>query len=266
MGLGAEVTLAAADLEALLGGSLFAALLVFVRLGAALLLLPAWGEPFVPPRVRLLFALTLSLVVAPAARPFLPPQPGNPADLTLLILGEILVGLFIGTVARTLLSALDTAGMLIANTLGLSAAQAFNPALAALGNPLSGLLAILGVLVILATDLHHLMVLGLVDSYSLFVPGQGLLVEDAAGHISRVAADSFAVGAQLAAPFIVLGVLVNLGLGLISRLVPQVQVFFVGLPAQLAVGLIMLSLGLSALMLHWRGVFEASLRGLLAPA
>lgn len=251
------------SLDALLGGSVYALLMIFVRLGSAFLIMPGFGEQFVSPRIRLLFALAVSFLLLPILLPTMPKAPPSPADLTLLIIAEALIGIFLGTVTRMLMSALETAGMLIANQVGLSAAQAFNPAMSSPGNPVSAILGVLALMLIFATDMHHLLLMAIVDSYSLFQPGQWLPIGDVAQHLTRVMADSFLIGMQLAAPFTVIGLLFYLGLGLIARLVPQIQVFFVGVPIQIIFGLLLLGLSLTALMTFWLARFEGQLVNIL---
>lgn len=251
------------SLDAVLGGSAYAFLMIFVRLGSAFLIMPGYGEQFVSPRIRLLFALAVSFLLLPILLPAMPKAPASPADLTLLIIAEALIGIFLGTITRMLMAALETAGMLIANQVGLAAAQAFNPAMSSPGNPISAILGVLALMLIFATDLHHLLLMAIVDSYSLFKPGQWLPIGDVAQHLTRVMADSFLIGMQLAAPFTVIGLLFYLGLGLIARLVPQIQVFFVGVPIQIIFGLMLLGLSLTALMTFWLARFEGQLVNIL---
>jgi len=251
------------DIGSFIGGSVFTFLIVFVRLGATFLIMPIFGEQFVSARIRLLLALTISLVTVPVVAAYIPSQPDNPAELLVLILGEVLIGLFIGTIARTMLTALEVAGFLIANQIGLSAAQAFNPTMASPGNPVSGILGMLALLLIFATDLHHMLILAAVDSYVLFAPGEGLPLGDAAQHLVRVVSASFLTGFQMSAPFVVIGLLFFLGLGLIARLAPQIQIFFVSVPLQIGLGTLLLGLSLSSLILYWLQAFEAQLIALL---
>lgn len=253
------------DLAQFVGGQVFAFLLIFVRVGSALLILPTFGEAFVPTQIRLLFALLLSLLLVPVIGPNLPPQPTIPGELVLLILGELLVGLFIGTIARMLMSALETAGFMISQQLGLSAAQSFNPALAAPGNPAGALMGVMALVLILATDLHHMLLLAVADSYTLFEPGRPMPLSDMSEHIVRVFAKSFEIGIQISMPFVVLALLFFLGLGLIARLVPQIQVFFVGLPLQILLGTLLFAGSLSALLLFWLRHFEDQLIQMLRP-
>lgn len=250
-------------LQEFLGGAVYAYLMVFVRLGSAFLIMPGFGEQFVSPRIRLLFALAVSFLLLPILLPAMPKAPANPAELTLLIISEAMVGIFLGTIARMLTSALETAGYLIGSQIGLSAAQAYNPALATQTNAISSLLGVLGLILIFATDLHHMLLLAIADSYSLFKPGQWLPIGDVALHMSRVMADSFLLAMQMSAPFTVVGLLFFLGLGLIARLVPQIQVFFVGVPLQVILGVTLLGLSLTAVMTVWLTHFEGQLVDIL---
>jgi flagellar biosynthetic protein FliR len=91
---------------------------------------------------------------------------------------------------------------------------------------------------IFALDLHHLVITALNDSYTLFRPGEVPMIGDVAALMAKTVAAAFRIGVQLAAPFLVFGLLFNLGLGILSRLMPQMQVFFIALPAQIAIVLI----------------------------
>jgi flagellar biosynthesis protein FliR len=112
---------------------------------------------------------------------------------------------------------------------------------------------------IFATDLHHLVIAAMNDSYTIFQPGEMPLVGDAAQHVTRVVATAFRIGIQLSAPFLVFGLLFNLGLGVLSRLMPQMQVFFIGLPLSILLGLLLLLLVIGAMM----GTFVGYIEGVL---
>jgi len=121
---------------------------------------------------------------------------------------------------------------------------------------------VLGVTLIFATDLHHLVIAGLNDSYTIFRPGEMPIVGDVAQHITQVIATSFRIGIQLSAPFLVFGLLFNLGLGVLSRLMPQMQVFFIGLPLSILLGFLLLVLVIGAMMGTFTGYLEGVLRDL----
>lgn len=246
-------------LDQLLSAGIFSVLLVFVRVGAAMLLLPGYAEPYVSPRVRLLLALMVALLVAPVLGPGLPALPASAAGLGLLVLGEVVIGLFLGTVARLFLAALTTAGMVIAYMSSMANALTADPSAAQQGSIVGSFLTIAALLMIFMLDLHHMMLLAVVDSYQLFVPGQALPAGDLAEMISRVVARTFLLSFQIAAPFIAVGLIFFLGLGLLGRLMPQVQVFFVAMPLQITIGIVVLIMVLPAVLAWFVGAFEDTL-------
>jgi flagellar biosynthetic protein FliR len=233
-------------LAELLPANLFAAALIFARIGSAMMLLPGFGEFYVLQRFRLLLALLVSLLLIPVLAPALPPLPGSVAGLLRAVGVEAMIGIFLGTVARILLSGLDTAGNIVSYQLGLSQAQIFNPALQTQGTLTGSLYGLLGVLLIFLTDLHHVLLRALVDSYAVFTPAAVPELGDISQAITRSVAGAFEIGLELAAPFIVLGVIFSIGIGLLGRLVPQLQILFVTQPLQIVGGFLALGLALSA--------------------
>lgn len=243
-------------LATFLADDLFLYLLAFARIGSTLMVLPGIGAATVSPRIRLLLALTTTFVVLPVVSPSLPPMPATVLNLTLLLAGEVIIGLFIGYVARLMLTALEVAGTVVATTSSLANAAIFNPAAAEQSPVISTFLVLAGMLLIFVTDLHHLMLMAVVESYDVFVPATGLPVGDMADSITRLVSRSFVVGIQLAAPFIVVAMVFQICIGLIARLMPQLMIFFIAIPVQIALGFIVLTAVLSALLLVWLGTFQ----------
>ena len=237
-------------LAALLPAEVFAVLLVFVRVGAALMVLPGFSEPFVTPRLRLLLALLISLLVTPLLDGQMPGMPADVARLALLIAGEALVGLLLGTLARVFMAALVTAGMMIAYMSSLANALVDDPSAAQQGSIAGSFLNLTALLIIFALDLHHLLLVAVVDSYQLFVPGEPLPVGDFSKTLAETVSKVFLLAVQVAAPFIAVGMIFYLGVGLLARLMPQIQVFFVAMPMQIALGIMMLALSVPVVM-HW---------------
>jgi flagellar biosynthetic protein FliR len=237
-------------LAQLLPANLFAAFLIFARIGSAMMLLPGFGEFYVLQRFRLLLALLVSLLLIPVLAPVLPPLPESVTGLLRSVGVEAMIGIFLGTVARILLSGLDTAGSIVSYQLGLSQAQIFNPSLQTQGTLTGSFYSVLGVLLIFLTDLHHLLLRALVDSYGVFAPTVVPELGDLSESITRSVAGAFEIALELAAPFVVLGVVFSVGIGLLGRLVPQLQILFVTQPLQIIGGLLALGLALSAGM-HW---------------
>ena len=237
-------------LSALLTEQLFPFLLVFARLGAALMLMPTVGEAAVPARVRMHFALAFTLVVTPLLRDGLPPPPTAPMALFILIAGEVIIGLFFGALMRMITAALHVAGMIFAFQSSLAAAQVFDPNQASQTSITGNFLSLLALLVIFVSDLHHLLFTGLVDSYVLFPAGVAPVAAEGADAMARGLADAFRIGLQMTTPIVVAGFLLYLGAGLLNRLMPQMMVFFVVLPLQIVFAFSLLMLTLSV-AIYW---------------
>lgn len=244
----------------LLAIQLFALMMVFVRLGAAFMVLPTIGEAYISPQIRLLFALTFSIIVTPIVQDSVPAIPtAGVMAIILLIAAEILVGIFLGAMVRIMVAALATAGMVIAVITGFANALLFNPGLDDQGSLHSVLLTMLGTLLIFATELHHVMLAGLVESYQVFQPGIMPQMGDFSQMIARGVADSFILAMKLASPFIVIGTTFYALLGLLARLMPQLQVFFLAMPMQILLGLIVLLITIQAIMMTFLGDFSDGL-------
>ena len=252
-------------LERLLALEAFSYLLVFSRLGAAVMLIPGIGEAFVPMRVRLLVALTVTAVMYPVIAPLLPETPNAFAAVLLLILGEVTIGLFLGSVARILATALTTTGTIVAFLSGFANATLFNPMIQDQGAITSVFYSLLGSLLIFITNLHHLVFTALMESYVMFVPGAALPFDSLSDAMARLVAGSFALGVQLAAPFIMVVTLFYICLGILARLMPQFQVFFVGLPLQIMLGLTIIAVSVSAIMMWFLEYFATGMSGFIGP-
>jgi flagellar biosynthetic protein FliR len=228
-------------------------MLVFARVGTMLMLLPGLGELSVPVRIRLTVAVLMAAVLLPLH------QSAYRLDLTsfgplMAMLGEeMFIGAVLGLSVRLIMSSLQVAGVVIAQQMGLGFVTAVDPTLGQQNVVVGNFLTMLGVTLIFATDLHHLVIAALNDSYTLFAPGEVPLLGDVAALTTRTAATAFRIGIQLSAPFLVFGLLFNLGLGILSRLMPQMQVFFVGLPLSIMIGLLILLLVLGAMMTVFLG-------------
>lgn len=243
-------------LEQFLLTGVFAFMIIFVRFGTALLIMPGIGDSFVPGNIRLYVALGFSLALTPVLQQMVPsPLPAFGTMISLIVV-EFVTGLFIGTIARILMMALDTAGMLISMASGISNAQVFNPSLAVQGSVFGAFFSVMGVTLLFVTNLHHLLLYGLVESYELFpiggIPDTGSMAE----LMARAVSASFMTAFQIATPFIVISLLLYIGMGVLSRLMPQIQVFMIAIPVQILLALITLAITLSASMLFFLTKFE----------
>lgn len=248
----------------LLPALIFSLLLVFARVGAMLMVLPGFGETYISPRVRLVIALALSIVVQPVVGGALPAVPAQPFDLLPLLFGEIVIGVFIGGSIRLLVSALHVAGIVISFQSSLGFAQFFDPAQGTQGALLGSFLTIMGMTLIFVSDLHHLMLMAVADSYQLFPAAVMPPLDDFAQTAARFVAGSFLVGIQISAPFIAYALVLYIGMGLINRLMPQMQVFFIVMPLQITFALMFFMITLGAMALWFLEHFEEGVAMFLA--
>lgn len=223
-------------------------LLTFARAGAMIMLLPVIGDAGVPPRVRLAFALAVSAALTSSTAQYYPSVSPPPMELAMLIAREATAGILVGAMARLIMSALDTAGFLIAAQTGLAFAQAFDPSQGTQGAMVSTFLSLIGALLVFETGLHHLALGAVSGSYVLMPPGGVLPTADMAELALTLAAGAFALGLQLSAPFLVFGLIVYAVLGVLSRLMPQLQVFFLAMPLNILSGFVLLMLVIGVMM------------------
>jgi flagellar biosynthetic protein FliR len=227
-----------------LSGIILTYLLVFSRVGAMVMLLPAIGEMGVPSSVRLVLALGISIALTPQVQANYPAvSPQTTLALVILILQEVTAGVLVGAMARIIVSSLTVAGYLIATQIGQAYAQTIDPTQNTQGAVLGNFMSLLGTTLIFATNLHHLAIGAIAGSYHMLPPGGHLPTADMAQLVIQLTSSSFALGFQLAAPFLVFGFAVYAGLGVLARLMPQLQIFFVAVPLNIMCGfLIMLAL------------------------
>ena len=230
---------------------------VFLRVGAAMAMLPAFGERSIPQRVRIGLALAFTAIVTPAVAPQIQPLIDPDKGLVLLLFAEVIVGLALGMTLRMFILVLQIAGSIAAQSTSLS--QIFGSAalepLPAIGH----VMVISGLALAVMTGLHVRMAEALIGSYTAFPPGQfptpSLIADWGLGRV----ASSFALAFTLAAPFVIASFIYNLALGVINKAMPQLMVAFVGAPAITAGGLILMFLSLPILLSVWIQAFQAFL-------
>lgn len=210
--------------------------------------MPGIGEVTVPVRIRLVLALTTLLIVYPTVSGELPEVPQSAIEIFGLIIWEILIGLGIGLAVRFALSVMQIAGTTIAFQMGLGFALNVDPSQGTQGVLLGNFLALLGMVLIFLSDLHHLAIAGIVQSYDIFAVGSAIPIGDFTEYALMSAAKAFEVAIQISAPFMVFGLVFYLGLGILSRLMPQLQIFMIAMPVNILGGFILLAAMLTALM------------------
>lgn len=250
------MTVDLSDLTSLAAGDLTAAFLVFLRVGAAMALMPVFGEMVVPVRVRLALTLAFTLVVFPTTRVSLGAVIETVPVVQLALL-EVAAGLLLGLSLRLLIVALHVAGSIAAQATSLS--QLLGGALVD-PQPALGNILLWAALALAATMGLHLHVAAfLIQSYLIIPPGSVLPAADILQWLVPSVAQMFQFAFLAAMPFVAASLMYNLTLGAINRAMPQLMVAFVGAPAITLGALVLLFLSAPLILIAWFDLLQAAL-------
>lgn len=245
---------AAADPQALLGMLpfwAFAFVLLLARLGCACMLLPGIGEADLPVTIRAGAAIGLTALLLPVIGPRVPAMPPGVPALATMVMAEIATGLWLGWLTRLVLFALPMAGQVIAGVIGMANVIQPDALLGAGTAALGRLMGIAAPVLVMSTGLYALPLQALAGSYDVIAPGALLPSGDGAEVYVTAVAESFGLALRLAAPFLLAGVLFHVSLGLVARLVPQLQTYFAAVPGQILGGLLLLAALAASLADTW---------------
>lgn len=234
----------------------FQFMLIFARLGTALVVFPALSDPSITPQIRLLIGLTISLILYPLLASQLPPLPSGTGAMLTLLAQEMIIGLMMGLGARMIMAAMSVAGELIAFMSGFQAASLFDPTSGANTAAPTVLLTLAASVLVLTLNLHHQLILGVMHSYTAFPPGTTLATGDMSMAVVDILGKVFLVGVQIAAPVMVVGFLVYLMFGIFNRLIPQLQVFFLSIPLAIGLSLVVLAASFTLML----GLFTTTMQ------
>ncbi len=250
------MTFDAAQLLIWAQGVLWSGFVVFLRVGAMLALVPAFGEQSVPVRVRLGLSVAFSLIVLPAVAPSISPAPESPPMLMGFLLAEVVAGLLFGIMLRLFVIALLMAGTIIAQSTSLS--QLFGGSAASEPSPAVGhLLVSAGLALAAISGLHVQLAAYMIGSYILIPPGTfpspDTVLTVGLAEVGR----SLSLAFTLSAPFVIGALVYNVVLGVINRAMPQLMVTFVGAPALTAGGLLLMLVAIPLALSVWSGAFQS---------
>jgi flagellar biosynthesis protein FliR len=235
----------------------------FVRIGACLMVAPAFGAQFIPPRFRIILAGALTLLVAPS----LSTQSGvvllsiNGAVITLQ---QVLIGVAAGFVLQIVFDSLAMGGQLLANSMGLSFAFNVDPQHGASTPVVGQLYMLLVTLTFLALNGHIALIEALLRGFQTLPVGMSGITADSAWAVVEWGKYLFEGALAVALPGMTALLIVNLGFGVMSRAAPSLNMFAVGFPITLVFGLAIVMLGLPAVQSSFTSLFALALEALAA--
>lgn len=244
---------------------MYSILIIFCRVGTFCIFLPPVGEMNISARIRLLFGIAFSYIVAITIFNIIPSYPKNILEFSLVIFQEIIIGISFGVIVRAFLSALHVLGMTFSLQSGLSMGMIFDPSQGSQGSIFGNLLSMTFIVLFMIADGHLRLIEVIYQSYDAFpiasfFYNSGSFIEA----VLRACSDAFNIGVRLAAPYIVVGIAINLAFGVLSRIMPQMQVFFIMLPAQILIHLFVFFIATGSAMLWFLGYYQEHLTEILS--
>lgn len=225
--------------------------LVTVRVGMAMVILPFFGNSSVNSTVRVSFALFIALIIYPTMADQFPAPPASGFGIAQMVLIEAAAGIFFGMVAKFLVATLHIAGSMISTQSALASATLFDPNQGGQNSIEGNFLTMVALTLLLAFDVHHVMLSGLAQSYRLIPVNGAVPITDMSQAMVQIMNQMFLVAFKIAAPNIVVNLLLFIGSGILSRLMPAMQIFFVILPGQIMIAFIVLMLTFGTAMLWY---------------
>ncbi len=245
-----------------LPGWSFAFMLVLARFGAAMALLPGLGEATVPAVVRVGLALGVTVLLLLGILPLVPPMPDSGLTAAGMIVAEVITGLMLGWLARLFCLALPIAAQFIAYLLGISTVLQPDAELGPQTTALAALFGIAAPLAIMVSGLYVLPLTALAGSFRLIPPGTLLPAADSAATAAGAVGQVFSLSLRLASPFVLASIVWHVAIGLIARLVPRLQIYFVSMPGQIVGGLVLLASLFGVILSAWQDAVRDGLAAL----
>ena len=218
--------------------------LIFLRISALLIMIPVIGERAVPLRVKGGLAILISVLVFPAVSADMNNLRPDEEILTLAIamIGEIMIGIVIGLTTKIIFAGIQFAGEMIGIQIGFSIVNVLDPVTSTQVSVIAEFQYLIALLVYLAIDAHHTLLFAIVDSYRVVSPFSYHFSGSLMNHILILSSELFVMAIKISAPIMAVLLFTNVALGVVARTVPQINVFIVGFPLQITVGLIVFAL------------------------
>jgi len=231
-------------------------LLVLVRVTGMFFLSPLFGRRNIPNYFKAGFCFALSIVTANSV-----PVPQlnytSLAAYIIVIAKELLIGLILGFISYLLFSSIYVAGQLIDMRIGFGMVSVFDPITNVQIPITADFYVIIATIMMFITDAHHLLIQAMVDSYKILPIGEAVFNGAAISQVFKLFTDVFALGFKIAAPVTVSILITDISLGIISKSMPQLNVFMLGMPLKIILGLSVILITIGA----FKGIVNVIIKG-----
>ncbi|MDB5747726.1 MAG: fliR [Massilia sp.] len=216
---------------------------------------PLFGHASVPTQVKVILGVLLALVVAPNLPPMPAVEPTSYAGLLILV-QELLVGLAMGFSMRLVFAAIEYAGELASSTMGFGFASFFDPNTQGRTNAISQFMSMVATMAFLAVNAHLVLVAALTESFTSLPVSSTPLSLAAPLELARLGSRIFSAGLQISLPILAALLITNVALGILTRAAPQLNIFGIGFPITLGVGMLTISVVLPYLNTPLQNLFN----------
>lgn len=213
--------------------------LISGRMIPIIMQLPAFGENFISSRVKLMISLFISMIIMPIIFNNNPPKLEN---ITINLVNEVVIGVAIGLVIKAIMSTISMAGHVISHHSGLASAQIFDPLKSEQGSVEGGLLNMLLIMLIIVTNTHHLFISAILESYKYYPIFQPINLEQNSNMFADLLNSLFITAVKISAPYMIVITMFFIACGVISKVMPNIQIFFITLPIQIIISFVILYL------------------------
>ncbi|NLS18065.1 flagellar type III secretion system protein FliR [Rhizobium sp. P40RR-XXII] len=243
-------------------GTILALFVAFCRIGGCMMVLPGFSSGRIPPQIRLLLSVALSMAILPLLWNTIYPQVSKgDASFIGLIFTETVIGLMYGMMARIYTLGLQFAGASISMLIGFNAPGGADIVEESSETSLTSLISFCGLMMLFILDFHHYILQALVDSYSVVPLGGHIEPRAALISITDTLETTFFIMLRLASPFLLYGLMFQISIGFINKLAPQIPIYFISTPYLLMGGLFMLYLSIAALVSQFSSAFLTVFNG-----
>lgn len=220
--------------------------------------IPAVGETNVPTVVKVIIAVAVSLLIF-SSQPNNILLPDSAVSIAILLFGEISIGIMIGLATKFIISAIHVFGLVMATQSGLASAMLFDPSQATQGSLFGNFFTTLAVMLILSLDLHLVIISGLADTYKHLPIGDTKHFESFSELLIRSSSSAFITGVKMSLPFLAVSLMLFLGVGILAKLMPQLQIFSLIFPIQIMINVLVFIFILSSLSMWFVDYYQEQL-------